>query len=80
MAKYRKKIVEVEAIKWTGSNKDEIMDFGNGKIHIYNNCMFVDTYKGQDICSSGYYILKDANDHLSICRPESFIADYEQIE
>ena len=80
MAKYRKKIVEVEAIKWTGKNINEIMDFGDDKIHVYNNCVFVDTYNGQDICSSGYYILKNANGHLSICRPESFIADYELIE
>lgn len=79
MARYRRKPVEIEAIKWTGNNKDDIFEFGGDGIHIYNNCLFVDTFSGQVICNNGHYIVKYDNGKLSTCTPDVLSADYELI-
>ena len=80
MGKYRKKPVIVEAVMWTGKNKQEVLDFGDGNIHCYNNCMFVDTLNGQAIGSVGNYILKSTDGEYAVCTPEYFVAEYEKLE
>lgn len=86
--KYRKKPIVVEAIKFDGTNFDEIQRFTNRKVcktttvddygtHITYSFL---TLEGEMRFCKGYYIIKGVADEFYPCQPDVFEATYEVIE
>lgn len=87
--KYRKKPVEIEAIKWDGNNIDEIKNFCRDKTIIYHdkllNGVKVDLYslsiitlEGIMSVSIGDYIIKGVKGKYYPCKPDVFEMTYEK--
>lgn len=94
MTKYRKKPVVVEAVRWTGSNLEEIRNFvGNDLIENYIEHfdieralikqtlagIAINTLEGTMRVNYGDYIIKDVNDELRPCEPDIFEQTYEEV-
>lgn len=89
MPKYRKKPVIIEAIKWTGSNLKEIIDFtGQHKsvkdtawedyeILVKEYGLKIFTLEGSHMASIGDFIIKGIADKVYPCKPDIFEATYE---
>jgi len=93
MPKYRKKRVVVEAIQWTGSNLEEIRNFVGGDL-IEDWMEFFDikrelkkmlvsiainTLEGTMMVNYGDYIIKGVNNEFYPCKPDIFLATYEEV-
>lgn len=78
--KYRKKPVVIEAIQWTGDNKEQMKQFiknniyftGNGELHIF-------TLEGEMSAAVGDYIIKGINNEYYPCKPDIFEKTYERV-
>lgn len=93
MAKYKKKPIVVEAIRWTGSNLEEIRNFvGSDLIEEYVELcdikrtlkkmlvdIAIDTLEGTMKVDYGDYIIKDVNNELYPCKPDIFLKTYEEV-
>ena len=87
MARYRKKLIEVEAIQRTEDNDSDVTMF---IIHSNNVCysipkeectdIFIDTDKGKTKVNVLDYIIKDLNNKLYVCDSYTFNRIYEEIE
>jgi len=76
--KYRKKPVEIDAIRWTGDNKLEIFDFCNMS-YINDQELRIQTLEGSMIASVGDYIIKGVMGEFYPCKPDIFEMTYEKI-
>lgn len=93
MGKYKKKPIVVEAIRWTGSNLEEIRNFvGSDLIEEYVELcdikrtlkkmlvdIAIDTLEGTMKVDYGDYIIKDVNNELYPCKPDVFEQTYEEV-
>lgn len=93
MPKYRKKPVVVEAVRWTGSNLEEIRNFvGSDLIEEYVeffdikrtlNKMLVDiaidTLEETMRVDYGDYIIKGVQGEFYPCKPDIFEQTYEEV-
>lgn len=93
MGKYKKKPIVVEAIRWTGSNLEEIRNFvGSDLIEEYVKLfdikrtlkkmlvdIAIDTLEGIMRVDYGDYIIKDVNNELYPCKPDIFEQTYEEV-
>lgn len=94
MTKYRKKPVVVEAIRWTGSNLEEIRNFvGNDLIENYIEHfdieralikqtlvgIAINTLEGTKMVNYGDYIIKGVQGELYPCKPDIFLKTYEEV-
>lgn len=93
MPKYRKKPVVVEAVKWSGSNLEEIRDFvGDSLIENYMEFLNKDrtidkmlvgigirTLEGDHIAEYGDYIIKGVQGEFYPCKPDIFEQTYEEV-
>ena len=93
MPKYRKKPVVVEAVRWTGSNLEEIRNFVGSDL--IEECMelfdikrtlkemlvdiAIDTLEGTMRVDYGDYIIKGVQGELYPCKPDIFLATYEEV-
>ena len=93
MPKYRKKPVVVEAVRWTGSNLEEIRNFVGSDL--IEECMelfdikrtlkemlvdiAIDTLEGTMRVDYGDYIIKGIQGELYPCKPDIFLATYEEV-
>lgn len=94
MPKYRKKPVVVEAVRWTGSNLEEIRNFvGSDLIEDYMELFSVngtlkkmligiaiDTLEGTMRVDYGDYIIKGVQGELYPCKPDIFLKTYEEVD
>lgn len=86
--RYRTKPMEVEAIQWTGENKDEVEAFVTGALIDFLMklnaripiAVYIHTSKGYMIARHGDYIVKLADDDYYSCKPDVFKQKYEEIE
>lgn len=89
--KYRKKPVEIEAIKWNGSNVEEIKDFCDENAIIYHdllldgiNCdsrrISIPTLDGIIRLDVGDYVIKEIDGEYYSCTPDIFEMTYEKCE
>jgi len=84
MAKFRKKPVVIEAVRWTGTNLKEIENFyigaefnvGPGVIH---REVFIRTLEGTMIATEGDWIIKGVRGEFYPCKPDIFTATYEPV-
>ena len=82
--KYSKKPVVIEAIEWTGYNKEEMKlfagnsarfeDYGEVKEHL-----LIKTLEGIVKVSVNDYIIKGINGEYYPCKPDIFSKTYEQV-
>lgn len=93
MAKYRKKPVVVEAVRWTGSNLEEIRNFVGGDlieecVQLFDTkrelkkilaSIAIDTLEGTMRVDYGDYIIKGVNNEFYPCKPDIFKQIYEEI-
>ncbi|MFR4530611.1 MAG: hypothetical protein ACLT5Y_03680 [Thomasclavelia ramosa] len=93
MPKYRKKPVVVEAVRWTGSNLEEIRNFVGSDL--IEECVelfdikrtlkemlvdiAIDTLQGTMRVDYGDYIIKGVQGELYPCKPDIFLATYEEV-
>lgn len=86
--KYRKKPVVIEAVQWTGKNREEINKFCGNKAIILPTklrsdgliiaCdLLIDTLEGVMHASVGDYIIKGVNGEFYPCKPDVFAKTYE---
>lgn len=88
--KYRKKPVVIEAVQWTGTNFDEIMNFMkcfHGNKLNYENTeeiayktqqLTIHTLEGNMIASKNDWIIKGVNGEFYPCKPDIFKKTYEK--
>lgn len=84
MARYRKKPVLIEAIRWDGENITEIFDFMAPEEPVYmdgfsnaDDLIGIDTLEGRMVASKGDWIIKGVKGEFYPCKPEIFEATYE---
>ena len=88
---YRKKPVEIQAIKWTGSNLEEVLNFtgrDESSIHwtmeyfegvVREHGLKIFTLEGSHMASIGDFIIKGVADEFYPCNPDIFKATYELV-
>ena len=81
MAKYRKRPVVIEAVRWSGENIFEICDFIKVNVSsIYDgNNLTINTLEGKMTANKGDYIIKGVNDEFYPCKPDIFEKTYEKV-
>lgn len=84
MHKYRKKPVEIEALQWTGDNRDEIwkfcsMAYFNTDVATGDLSLMVQTLEGSMQASVGDYIIKGVKDEFYPCKPDIFELTYDKV-
>lgn len=84
MHKYRKKPVEIEAVQWTGDNRDEIWEFCplsyfNTDLETGMLSLMVQTLEGSMQASIGDYIIKGVKGEFYPCKPDIFDMTYDKV-
>lgn len=79
--KYRKKPVEIEAIRWTGDNLTEVMAFCP-KIHPddMTSLLVIETLEGKLYAQEEDYIIKGFDGEFYPCNPSVFLAAYDEVD
>lgn len=83
--KYRKKPVEIEALKFTRDNWQDVLMFTQGQAHtltiekrIDGKCTcIIPTLEGQHIATEGDWIIKGVKGEFYPCKPDIFEMTYE---
>lgn len=78
MARYRKKPVVIDAVKFTG-NFDEIEKFVGGDAELRNGELVVATLEGPLRARPGDFIIKGVEGEFYPCKPGIFAATYEEV-
>ena len=74
--KYRKKPVVIEAVKWTGNNQKELVEF-MGVVSTCAGKLDIPTLEGTITASVGDWIIKGVKGEFYPCKPDVFDATYE---
>ncbi len=77
--KYKKKLVIIEAIRWTGENLSEIDKFTQAKVKNHGLVLIIPTLEGDMYASLGDYIIKGVNGEFYPCKPGIFTKTYEEV-
>lgn len=81
--KYRKKPAIIDAIKWTGSNADEIVEFmksSYSSIFDDNQNLTIHTLEGDMKANIGDFIIRGVDGEYYPCKPEIFNKTYESCD
>jgi hypothetical protein len=90
MAKYRKKPVEVDAIKLNTHNVEDVLDFMGVKgLGAFHECGYgidpadgqfkITTLEGVMVASIGDYIIKGVQGEFYPCKPDIFEQTYDKV-
>lgn len=92
MARYRKKPVVIEAVRWTADGFDggppawmpEIAQGGGpevpaGCISRFGDHLFIGTLEGTHTAQPGDWIIRGVKGELYPCKPDIFAATYERV-
>jgi hypothetical protein len=80
--KYRKKPVEIEAVRWTCSNISEVKRFMNNAVMAFNEQnlkISIKTLEGVITASPYDYIIKGVKGEFYPCKPDIFEETYEEV-
>ena len=82
MAKYRKRPIEVEAIRWMGYESiDAMCEFMGIKYLTWmRGELVVKTLEGTMLASPGDWIIKGVKGEFYPCKPDIFEMTYERVE
>lgn len=84
---YRKKPVEIEAVKFTRNNYDEVVRFTDNAASTFRiekrpdgkcTCI-IPTLEGNMTANEGDYIIKGVNGEFYPCKPDIFNKTYEEV-
>ena len=81
---YIKRPVEVQAVQWTGENRDEIEEFTGGKAifmdWLYGKTpdLIIPTLEGNHQALVGDYIIRGVKGEFYPCKPDIFVQTYEE--
>lgn len=85
--KFRKKGVEIEAVKYNGFNIEEIENFVGKKLNyetvdnqIKTTVLYINTLEGDMKASPNDYIIKGIKGEFYPCKPDIFEATYKSVE
>ena len=83
--KYRKKPVVIDALKWTGLNFMELVEFIGGeearhKISLHSHGLYIKTLEGDMKANDGDWIIKGVKGEFYPCKPDIFEETYEKVE
>ena len=79
MAKYKKKPVVIEAIRFTGSNYKEIREFIEKNTLCSDLSIVIPTLEGDMVAQKGDYIIKGVHGEFYPCKPDIFNETYEVV-
>lgn len=84
--KFRKKPVEIDAVQWTGENREDVVDFvlhsTNGKVVTDEekaDALLIYTLEGIMIADSGDWIIRGIKGECYPCKPDIFQETYEEV-
>ena len=77
---YQKKPVTVSAVKWDGTNLQEILSFTNNKAMIKNDILIIPTLEGTMAAEVGSYVIKGVKGEYYPCREDIFEDTYEEVK
>lgn len=91
MARFRKKPVEVEAVRWTGANEDEMRQFcgshwdtvepaDRGDDPDHDAQVFESNHSQWISMAPGFWVIKGTRGELYPCDPQAFADVYESAE
>ena len=83
MSKYRKKPVEIEAVKFDGTDESVewlLPQLKSGEICKDCNKLYIKTLEGVMEAKVGDYVIKGVNGEFYPCKPDIFEKTYEKIE
>lgn len=81
--KYRKKPAVIDAIEWTGSNVDEVVEFmksSYSSIFDSNQNLTIYTLEGDMKANVGDFIIRGVDGEYYPCKPEIFNKTYESCD
>lgn len=79
MAKYKKKPVVIEAIRFVGSNYEEIKGFIGRNTLCSDLSIVIPTLEGNMVAQKGDYIIKGVHGEFYPCKPDIFHETYEVV-
>ncbi|MFE6903801.1 hypothetical protein ACFVFJ_44470 [Streptomyces sp. NPDC057717] len=90
MARYRKRPVEIEAVHYDGTNRDEIAAFMGRLAQVeekklpgpgrgLHDGIVIHTLEGDMTASTGDWIIKGVQGEFYPCKPDIFAATYEEV-
>ncbi|HFU4076811.1 TPA: hypothetical protein ACGO71_000721 [Streptococcus suis] len=79
MVKYKKKPVVIEAIRFTGSNYEEIREFIEKNTLCSDLSIVIPTLEGDMVAQKGDYIIKGVHGEFYPCKPDIFNETYEVV-
>ena len=79
MTKYKKKPVVIEAIRFIGSNYEEIREFIDQNTLCSDLSIVISTLEGDMVAQKGDYIIKGVKGEFYPCKPDIFEETYEAV-
>ncbi|MGP0494775.1 hypothetical protein ACTRVH_09420 [Streptococcus pneumoniae] len=79
MTKYKKKPVVIEAIRFIGSNYEEVREFIGQNTLCSDLSIVISTLEGDMVAQKGDYIIKGVQGEFYPCKPDIFNATYEVV-
>lgn len=79
MTKYKKKPVVIEAIRFIGSNYEEIKKFIGQNTLCSDLSIVISTLEGDMVAQKGDYIIKGVQGEFYPCKPDIFEETYEVV-
>lgn len=79
---FRKKPVEILAMKWTGDNFEEIKEFAEGSVFLEDGELVIRTLedgktgKAKHVASIGDFIIQGVQGEFYFCKPDIFFQTY----
>lgn len=79
--KYRKKPVEIEAIKYKYDldNIIELIEFVGENLKVIDGTPYIKTLEGNMMISDGDYVIKGVKGEFYPCKPDIFEQTYEKV-
>jgi hypothetical protein len=77
MPKFRKRPVVIDAVKWTGSNVDDVRALGLESPDVRGTDLLVPTLEGPLRAAAGDWLIRGVQGEFYPCKPDIFAATYE---
>ena len=76
---YRKKPMVIQALRWTGDNDTELLQFCSKCFFIEGKNLKIATLEGTMSASIGDYIIRGVEGEFYACKPDIFKKTYESV-
>lgn len=82
MAKYRKKPIVIDAVQWTGTNQDEVIEFLGSHLGsvVPNGEIVVQSMEGNVRGPVGMWVMRGVQGEHYLCAPDIFAATYDVVD